>query len=634
MAELWYDPITVPPDVFRALRVLERHYPVATSQIAGGVKVTFQPVEGSRELDVRVGDGEAVVSYGRLTQACRGLGLLLGLDASSALAMRERAGFETLGLMIDCSRNAVNRLDYLERCMCHMALAGYNMLMLYTEDTYELDGEPLFGYLRGAYSLEEIKHIDDLARVLGIELVPCIQTLGHLEQILKWRRGYADVRDTSSVVLVDEPKTYELIEKMISFWSQAVRSMRIHIGMDETHDLGRGRFLDRCGYRPSFDIFNDHLSRVVDLCGKHGLKPMIWSDMYFRMGSQTGDYYDLESQVPAEVAQAIPRQVQLVYWDYYHTTESFYRKWIRRHRGMGFEPIMGSGIWTWGRLVYSHAFTSQTVMPCVRACLDEGVDELFFTMWKDDGGAVDFGSAQAGILYAAEAAYNDGRVDESRWEQRFRGVCGAELQDQLEICNLDPCERYEDGEVSSRMLLWEDPLMGLYRRTLLAREDVHDFSPAEYYGDLAAELQQKCEAQIADRGSRVVGGDVEFAHQLARTVALKAALYDRLIDAYAQRDKDALKALVAGRIPELTEAVEALWKLHRRVWMAQNKPFGLEVLCVRYGGLLLRLREVGTRIQELLDGTIDRIDELDSPPEALAERLHRYRVMATPSTIL
>jgi len=69
------------------------------------------------------------------------------------------------------------------------ALLGYNMAMLYTEETYELPGEEYFGYLRGRYSADELKEIDRYAGSLNIEMVGCIQTLGHLGHLLKWRHA-------------------------------------------------------------------------------------------------------------------------------------------------------------------------------------------------------------------------------------------------------------------------------------------------------------------------------------------------------------------------------------------------------------------------------------------------------------
>ena len=63
--------------------------------------------------------------------------------------------FDTLGVMIDMSRNAVMSMDGLKRFLPLLAKMGYNTVFLYTEDTYEVDGEPYFGYMRGRYTKED-----------------------------------------------------------------------------------------------------------------------------------------------------------------------------------------------------------------------------------------------------------------------------------------------------------------------------------------------------------------------------------------------------------------------------------------------------------------------------------------------
>jgi N-acetyl-beta-hexosaminidase len=63
-------------------------------------------------------------------------------------------------------------------------------------------------------------------------VIPCIQTLGHLGQILQWP-NYASLRDNSEVLLAGSESTYEFIEKMISAATGPFRSKRIHLGMDE-----------------------------------------------------------------------------------------------------------------------------------------------------------------------------------------------------------------------------------------------------------------------------------------------------------------------------------------------------------------------------------------------------------------
>ena len=94
--------------------------------------------------------------------------------------------FKRLGIMLDCSRNAVMKVDSVKRYIDIMHRLGYNTLMLYTEDTFEVDNQPYFGYLRGRYSKAEIKEIDKYALSKGIELIPCIQTLAHLNAIVRW----------------------------------------------------------------------------------------------------------------------------------------------------------------------------------------------------------------------------------------------------------------------------------------------------------------------------------------------------------------------------------------------------------------------------------------------------------------
>ena len=85
-----------------------------------------------------------------------------------------------LGTMLDCSRNAVMTVDAVKTWIGITAQLGYNTLMLYTEDTYEVGEEPYFGYARGRYSKAELKDIDAYAAAKGMELIPCIQTLAHL----------------------------------------------------------------------------------------------------------------------------------------------------------------------------------------------------------------------------------------------------------------------------------------------------------------------------------------------------------------------------------------------------------------------------------------------------------------------
>lgn len=61
--------------------------------------------------------------------------------------------------------------------------------------------------------------MDDYASLYGIELIPCIQTLAHLECMLRWKE-YDKIRDIDNILLADEEATYDFIREMFSRWPE------------------------------------------------------------------------------------------------------------------------------------------------------------------------------------------------------------------------------------------------------------------------------------------------------------------------------------------------------------------------------------------------------------------------------
>ena len=70
--------------------------------------------------------------------------------------------------MLDCSRNGVMKLSVVKKFIRYMAIMGLDTLMLYTEDTYEIPEYPYFGYMRGRYSCEELKEMDEYGGYRGL----------------------------------------------------------------------------------------------------------------------------------------------------------------------------------------------------------------------------------------------------------------------------------------------------------------------------------------------------------------------------------------------------------------------------------------------------------------------------------
>ncbi|MBR5473738.1 MAG: family 20 glycosylhydrolase, partial [Clostridia bacterium] len=217
--------------------------------------------------------------------------------------------FNKFGVMIDCSRNAVMTVEQLKKFITVISKMGYNQVQLYMEDTYEVNDEKFFGYLRGKYTKPELKELDDFAYSLGVELVPNIQTLAHMAAFLKWRHNIKDIDD---ILLVDDDRVYDLIDRMFASLRECFRTNLLHIGMDEAHNLGRGRYLDAHGLKDRFDILLSHLNRVCQIADKYDFEPMMWSDMFYRLASG-GNYYAVGSKFDSSISEKIPEKLTLVY---------------------------------------------------------------------------------------------------------------------------------------------------------------------------------------------------------------------------------------------------------------------------------------------------------------------------------
>ena len=164
-------------------------------------------------LEVLTEAESGAIFCGSRAEFFRGLTMLAARFDERPFRVRETPSLDLLGAMLDCSRNAVPTMAAAKTFLRRLSRMGYNAVLLYTEDTYEVAGRPYFGYLRGRFSQAELRELDQYADALGIEMIPCIQTLGHMARALRWP-CMEDVRDTDDVLLLDEEKTYALIEEM------------------------------------------------------------------------------------------------------------------------------------------------------------------------------------------------------------------------------------------------------------------------------------------------------------------------------------------------------------------------------------------------------------------------------------
>ncbi len=503
---------------------------------------------------------------------------------------------KTIGMMLDCSRNAVMAVPQLKAYMSVLARMGYNQVQLYMEDTYEVDGEPFFGHFRGRYTQAELKELDDYAYSIGIELVPCMQTLAHLNALVRWPK-YEVMVDDADILLAGDERTYALIDNMLSSLRRCLRTDKIHIGMDEAHRLGKGRYRDLHGERDRFTILLEHLNRVCELTRKYGFQPMMWSDMFYRIANG-GEYYARGAKFDAAIKAAIPEDVTLVYWDYYHTDKKTYTQMLRGHKQLCDRVVFAGGAWKWDGFAPQNAFSLRATKPAIAACVEEGVDSLLMTTWGDNGAEASPWSVLPVLCYAACAA--QGITDMASIKAKFADCGGCAFDDfmLLDLPNrLTAAPKFPVNP--SKYQLYNDCFMGILD-TACGTDDT------KRYASYARRLKN------AARRTGEYAYLFDTASKLCATLALKADIGVRTRTLYASGDREALEPLVT-EYTKLIKRTEVFYTAFRTQWYHDNKPQGFEVHDVRLGGLLMRLKDCRDRLRDYVSGAVESLPELEEP---------------------
>lgn len=586
-------------EVEPGLRLLREEFVFSQSAAEQNINVCKSEAPG---FSLTLLDGKATITYREKSDFFRALSFYLSHADETEYTKKETPCFDKTGVMIDCSRNAVPTVHTIKNTLRKMALMGLNLGMLYTEDTYEIKSRPYFGYMRGRYTQEELKELDDYADALGIELIPCIQTLAHLERALQWP-AMESMRDGERSLMVGEEQTYELIEEMITAASAPFRSNRIHIGMDEAWELGLGRYLNKYGYRPAGELMAEHLKRVKAILEKHHLHAMMWSDMHFIAASPTRELYDVECGLTPNVLAGAPENIDLVYWDYYNETEAHYEKLLKKHLQFSAKTIFAGGIWTWIGPATDYVKTIQATVPALEQCRKCGIQQVIATAWKDDGGEANLYTTLYGLQLYAEYRYT-GRYEEDEVRERFTECCGIDSQPFLDLSlfnRIPGLKRKENGTITpAKTLLFEDPLIPLFE------EDFRNLPCAEHYQMLAKRYQTYADLK---QEYRLL---FEFYAKLADAVYQKCIWRDHAASLIRANDRVGAANMnkIADECIVSLQEIKSVWS---RLWYSTNKPFGFEVIDLRLSGLIGRFETAKIRMEQFSRGEIDTIPELAEP---------------------
>jgi len=183
---------------------------------------------------------------------------------------------------------------------------GYNTLVLYLEGVVRTKHFP-YRAAKVSYSPDDMRRVVKMAAKAGLEVVPAIPTLGHVEQFLACRQ-LKHLAETGSWInnmfCSSNEGTYQFLEKYFSDLVSIFPGKQIHINCDEVWGLGacpvcRERL--RNGETRE-DILIKHIIRMHAMLRKFGKRVWIWDDMF-----ENDD---------GELLSKLPRDIVLGAWHY------------------------------------------------------------------------------------------------------------------------------------------------------------------------------------------------------------------------------------------------------------------------------------------------------------------------------
>ena len=504
--------------------------------------------------------------------------------------------FDSFGIMLPINSKATMSVARAKDFFAMVAKMGYNQVFLYTEDKLEVDHEPYHGYMRGGYTQKEILELDGFAESVGIELVPCVQTLAHLSGLAIWSDQYKI--DAKDVLLIDDERTYTYIDNLFATCRKCFKSDKIHIGLDEAMMMGLGRHLKLHGYEEKLTMMKRHLARVNEIAAKYGyLEPMIWSDMLF-YDWNNGVYVVPKQEVPEEYKNAVPKNVIPVFWDYYHMKEREYSDMLEMHKEISDKVWFAGGIWNWIGFVPNNYYSVKSMLPALDACRKNGVRDVMMTMWYGNGESSFYANLPS-LFYLAE--YARGNSDEADIKARFERKFGISYDDFAMIDRVNFITSnwtvVDHPRNCSDYMLYSDPFRGFL-----------DFTVKEGGSEIFRDVGKSLRATA--KKTRKYGYIFDMAASLCDVMEYKYELGLKTRAAYQSGNREELLRLANEDYAYLPARIRAFAKAFRKQWMKDNKPCGFEYWAYTFGGLEERARYQRQRLLDYLDGKSESIEEL------------------------
>jgi hexosaminidase len=505
-----------------------------------------------------------------------------------AVSIRDWPSMEWRGVQDDISRGPIPTEDYMKQQIRSLAAFKVNLFALYMEHVFDFASQPLVAPKEAALTPQEINGLVDYAKKLYITILPEQQTFGHLHNMLKYEI-YSDVaeRPHGHVLTPTKEQSYDIIKAMYADLVPLFPGPFLHIGGDETFELGRGQTAALAAQAGLGRVYLNHIQKVSAILQPYHKQLMFWGDIAVK-------YPQLLSILPKDMI-AVP-------WDY--DAKPSYENIIKPYRDADLRVVVAPGANNWNQVWPNLDVAYVNIRNFVRDGQKLGAMGMLNTTWNDDGESI-YGMAWPALVFGATAGWQADESDIDNFTNSYDWAFYRNNDDTFRdvLKNLD--QGHEalakiNVDTETDDLFWADPFTPdgakLMQKILPAARDMRlgaeHALESLYRNSGKAHANQSTEADMILAAWRwdALGMKIQFTQEINN---FYWDAFQNPTD--AERVGNDLEEITAinARLEDLRDATTRLSQMYREAWLREYEPYWLDNVLVRYDTLA---REFQTKI--------------------------------------
>jgi hexosaminidase len=512
-----------------------------------------------------------------------------------AVSIRDWPTMEWRGVQDDISRGPILTEEFMRRQISTLAAYKINLFALYMEHVYDFASQPLIAPKEAALTPKEIDALVDYAKTLYVTILPEQQTFGHLHHMLKYEI-YSDVaeRPHGHVLTPTKDRSYEIVKAMYADIVPLFPGPFLHIGGDETFELGHGQTSALAAQEGLGRVYLDHIQKVSEILQPYHKQLMFWGDIAVK-------YPQLLNRLPKDMI-AVP-------WDY--DPKPSYASIIKPYRDAGLRVVVAPGANNWNQVWPNLDDGYVNIRNFVRDGQSLGAMGMLNTTWNDDGESL-YAMAWPTLIFGAAAAWQSGESniddDKDAYDWAFyRNPDGTTFRDALN--HLDQghealAKIKVDTETDD--LFWIDPFTPAGAATM---QKLASAAPEMRLGAEHA-LESIYRDRSKARANQFTLDDMTLAAWRWDALGMKIQYTQEINKFYwdaflNQTDADRVGndleeiSSINARLEDLRDSTTRLSDMYRQAWLREYEPYWLDNVLVRYDTLAREFQQKIVQVRQV-----------------------------------